>query len=95
MALEPVIHEPDGSTHVLPRAQLVDVTFNGVSVLTNRPIEIQVWPGGWGFVCVQLQIVPTTPPTAIGYGAPGPGKVQIDGQNRNYTYWGQIGLVTP
>lgn len=79
-----VWYEADGSTHVMPRTALSDVLFNDHSILANEPIEIQVKPDGWGMVCVQKQIV------AVGIG---PGKFQVDGQDRNYTYWGWIDIV--
>ena len=74
----------DGSIHVLPRTRIAALTFNGVSIIANEPIEVQVWPDGWGFVCVQKQLP--------GVGA---GKVQVDGQDRNYTYWGRVVLTLP
>jgi len=85
MALEPVTKELDGSMHYKPPFFVADVLLGNVSVLENEPIEIQVWPDGWGFVCVQKQILPA--------GGAGPGKFQVDGQKRNYTYWGNVYVI--
>jgi len=85
MALEPVTKELDGSLHYLPPFFVADALYNGVSVLENEPVEIQVWKDGWGFVCVQKQILPA--------GGAGAGKTQVDGQKRNFTYWGRIQVI--
>lgn len=87
MALEPIVHELGGAVHMLPPAAFTDVTLDGRSIIANEPIEVEVWPDGWGFVCVQKQINPDH--------TVGAGKVQIDGQKRNYTYWGRVVLTVP
>ena len=61
--------------------EATDVLFNGASVMGLWPIEVKVWPDGWGYINTLIELVD------------GATKVQIDGQHRTYMAYGWITVL--
>jgi hypothetical protein len=74
----PIIAEADGSITYQVPLTLTEVTVDGVSILDKQPVEMRVWPGGWGYVCTLVNL------------ETGESKRLVDGQTRNYTRWGKV-----
>ena len=58
---------------------VTDVTLDGVSVLALEPVEIKVWPDGWGFISFVCD--PLTGQER---------QSKVDGQHRTWARYGRI-----
>lgn len=61
-----------------------EITLNGASILSLNPIEVMVQPDNWGYVLVEKP---------LGSGPNEPVKKWVDGQTKNYTYWGEVSVT--